>query len=144
MNPNAWEQIKRFRREEFDYPDKLDMRLIVMADAMLVRETRYRPGLQFIVHNDYRPGDPKTHGMGWALDGHFQIKHSGCIKNLSIEDQFFICMRYPFGGVGIYPWWTHPGVHIDVKPRSLSDRRRMWLSPAEKDYLPVEDYFLKE
>lgn len=132
--------LQRFGAYEFEFPDRLDNRLLHMADAMVVQETERIPGLVFIVHSDFRPGDDKEHGMGRALDGHFE---AGDGRILPAEKQFFMAIRYNFSGVGFYPYWHRPGIHVDVRPLLLTGRKATWWRDDRGEYMPIESYFIR-
>lgn len=130
--------LQRFVRAEFDAPDMLDSRLLHMLDGMVVEETKRRPGLLFIVHSDFRPGDDGEHGMGRAVDGHFQLTNGVIIP---VSDQFLMAIRYNFSGVGFYPCWVRPGVHVDVRPILLTGRKATWWRDQHGNDRAIEEYF---
>ena len=133
----TFDRLSRLSPHEFSHPEMLDTRLLVMLDAMIVTETRYHPGLRFIVHSDYRPGDKGEHGMGRAIDGHFEVAGEA----LPVVLQFIMACRYSFSGIGMYPFWHVPGIHIDVRPRLMTDRKHMWWRTRDGEYKAIETYF---
>lgn len=138
MSRDVFATLKRFKRDEFDHPEMMDERVLVMLDAMVTEETKLKPGLEFIVHSDYRPGDPKEHGKGRAVDGHFQV-HG---QVLPVLEQFLMAARYQWSGIGLYPHWNDPGIHVDLMPLTLTGRRRLWWRDDKGAYRRIEDYFI--
>jgi hypothetical protein len=65
------------------------------------------------------------HGKGLALDFH--------VENVSPRRVLMEIDRLGcFGGAGYYPWWSHPGFHIDDRP---AGRYQRWVSPARGEYV---------
>ena len=58
-----WDELDYFTPDEFDYPDEMNEEFLLVLD--LVRE---RAGVPFVITSDYRPGDPRAHGHGLAVD----------------------------------------------------------------------------
>lgn len=138
MAHDVFASLKRFKRQEFDHPEMMDTRVLTMLDAMVIEETRLKPGLKFIVHSDYRPGDPKEHGRGRAVDGHFEMH--GFV--LPVIEQFIMAARYQWSGIGLYPYWNYPGIHVDLMPLTLLARRRLWWKDDNGAYRRIEDYLI--
>jgi len=130
-----WAKIQHFVPAEFDYPDLLDERLVLTLDVMRKRES----GIIFTINSDYRPGDPRWHGKGKAVDG--VMRDAKTHSPLPIYRQFVIANRYMFTGIGIYPYWTSPGVHLDVRPMSLYGRKSFWWKDRNGVYRKIEDFF---
>lgn len=128
---------KHFTPDEFDHPEKVSIELIGHLD--LLREALGSP---IVVTSDYREGakapsgEPSFHALGWALD----IASPGisCVS-LFLEAEKLctssggIC----FGGIGLYPDWSRPGIHIDLGPKG-----RRWCQYAGT-YRPLTRYTLR-
>ena len=57
------------------------------------------------------------HPRGKASDLH--------VVGVSLIDAWLAAERFPvFRGIGLYPWWAHPGLHLDV--RDTPYRARWW------------------
>ena len=140
MADKIFDRLERFKRHEFHYPDKLSELLLHLLDVMVVEETKFIPDLVFVVHSDYRQDDPKEHGKGRAIDGHFEVKGNP----LPLLDQFVMATRYVWSGIGLYPYWNRPGIHVDVKPLSLDSRRRLWWQDKDGVYKGIEGYLRKQ
>jgi hypothetical protein len=83
--------------------------LMYMVDDMVTFCKQEYPGSYCIVH-DINRGDHTENSL------HYQGKaiylHMG---KMTLGQTARIAMRYFFGGVGLYPEWAHPGVHLDVR-----------------------------
>lgn len=96
--------LRYFDESEFTDMSKLDIGLLRSID-----DYRHLCGKPFIVHSDYREGDGSSqHHLGKAIDGH--------VKGLNLVDQYFLAERSGlFKGIGLYPCWNSPGLHLDVR-----------------------------
>ncbi len=88
---------------------------------------------------------------GYAVKGHSKnSKHyTGCAADLhaihrksrspvSVIDQFLVAEKLEcFGGIGLYPQWRHPGLHLDIGRKG-----RRWVS-ADGQYLGLHEETLK-
>ena len=124
-----WNQIHYFKREEkWGDPSKVNPELIYLID-----EFRHFVGKPFVLHNAYaKDGHSPTsqHYKGNALDGHF--------VGLSWLDQFLLAMKFgKFNGIGTYPDWNHPGLHLDVRPLS-GGPKHTWLR-LKGEYMNVTE-----
>ena len=66
---------------------------------------------RIFIHSGFRQNDPGMHGKKKAFDIH--------IEGLSIKDQYLAAEEIGFGGIGVYPHWNRPGLHIDVRKKHL-------------------------
>jgi uncharacterized protein YcbK (DUF882 family) len=93
--------LKYFKPSEFDRYDKMDMDFLNILDEF--REFAGRP---IYIHSDYRENSSR-HITGKAVDIH--------IKDMNCLDQFLLAERFgKFKGIGVYPSWNSPGLHIDT------------------------------
>lgn len=60
---SIYDELEHFRPEEFDHPDEVSELLLLQLEA-----ARDIAGLPFYITSDYRPGDPRAHGRGNAVD----------------------------------------------------------------------------
>ena len=60
---SIWDELKYFKPEEFDYPEEMDENLLRLLDS-----AREIAGVGFFISSDYRLGDPRAHGKGFAVD----------------------------------------------------------------------------
>lgn len=100
-----------------------------------------------MITSAYRPGDPRAHGAGLAVDIILFNRWRDTIT--SPMTQWLLATTWPFYGVGIYFDWVyedddgnkHPavGLHID---RYTKDRPLRWLRITETiDDKPTQLYF---
>ncbi|HSF03638.1 MAG TPA: hypothetical protein VLA62_11530, partial [Solirubrobacterales bacterium] len=81
-------------------------------------EFRHQLGRPFVVHGavEERSGDSE-HPHGTAVDGH--------VVGLPLLEAWLFAERFPaFRGIGVYPHWHQPGLHLDV--RDTPTRARWW------------------
>jgi len=83
--------------------------LMMMVDDMVTFAKQEYSNAYCLVH-DINRGEHATnslHYQGRAIDLH--------MEGLNLGQTARIAMRYFFGGVGLYPGWNHPGLHLDVR-----------------------------
>ena len=131
MNIN-WDNVKFFKPSEFVSPGLMNPELIYALDAL-----RAKVGARFNVHSSYRAGDEGTHGKGLAVDGHF--------VGVSLIDQFLAAEKsLLFGGIGLYPYWNNPGIHLDVRKNTKEKGGARWGRNAAGVYVALDAKFLIE
>lgn len=131
MTVDQFKTVRHFTPAEWQPLEGLSPDLVYAVDAW--REWHGHP---FIVHDAFSldghlPGS--QHALGLAVDGH--------IPGLSIWDQWLLAEQWPaFTGIGVYPFmrstlyadgWTHPGVHLDIRP---SAQRVRWYRDGDGRY----------
>ena len=108
-------------------PNKIDPLLIYYLDQL--RDFAGRPfKINYGTQGVHSPNS--QHYLGRAVDGYF--------PDLSIKEQFLLAIRFPFNGIGIYPFWNNPGLHLDVRKLRSQQFRSMWWRDASGDYQPLE------
>ena len=122
-----WKEIKYFKPQNpWGDVSKVNPDLIYLID-----EFRAYVGKPFILHNAYEKSghnDDSQHYLGLALDGHF--------VDLHWMDQFLLAMKFgKFNGVGVYPDWNNPGLHLDIR-QNKNDTNSTWVRYKGK-YYPV-------
>jgi hypothetical protein len=130
---SIWNELKYFKKSEFNYPDKLKKEILLKVDC-------FRAHIQskLIVTSDFREG-PGQH-QGFALD----IIAPDWKSHLL--DLYFQAERFGFDGIGVYSFWqyygrTTGGLHVDFGGREKAAR---WLSPEKGLYLPLDILSLKK
>lgn len=124
-----------FRPEEFgaEY-HKMDPLLLVALDRL--RDTIKAP---IVIHPDPTAGaghaPNSQHPAGHAVDCH--------AVGLSLLDFWLWAERFPtFAGVGVYPFWTHPGLHLDT--RAGTPFRARWWRDQAGVYRALDEAGLRE
>lgn len=124
-----WDAIKYFKKSEFSNPDKLSNELILRLDKL--RELLNVP---CHIHSDYREGDSGFHGKGLAVDVHFQgIGTPG--SKMRLFEIAIVARQMGFKGVGMYPYWNDPGLHLDLRTNPtywFQDNLSHWTEEEKK------------
>lgn len=122
-----YEDIKYFKKEEFNHPDMVSYNLLHRLDQF-----REFVGKPIIIHSDFRSGDKGQHGKGLAVDIH--------IKDMHVIDQFLCAEKSGlFTGIGVYPNWFNPGLHLDIRSGNNA-RWGCWTAPI---YVPLDMPFFR-
>jgi uncharacterized protein YcbK (DUF882 family) len=107
--------------------DKIKLSLMTMIDhavTLAKRDYGDRDG-SFIVHCITRGAHAakSKHYTGEAIDGHFH--------GLDLFQTMMIGWKAGFHGIGIYEWWQHPGVHLDIRKQKHVST---WFSTVQGEY----------
>lgn len=127
-----WQKVKFFKpTEAWGNPDKLNPALVYALDAL-----RAMTGRKITINNAYRAGDDKEHGKGNAADI--------VIEGLSVIDQLIAAERTRlFTGIGIYPYWNKPGLHVDVRDLKPGEHGARWARNEKGVYVALDWAFIK-
>jgi uncharacterized protein YcbK (DUF882 family) len=140
MKKTDWSKVRHFAPSEFNFPDMLDSRTIAMLDAMRHEEGKTRD-IIITINSDFDYSGHSSNSMhyqGKAFD--LVIKDRRTQHHLPILDQFLIAVRYFWTGIGFYPYWNTPGLHVDTRPMILTGRRALWWRDNDGSYKSVEQY----
>lgn len=129
MQDSDWESIEFFKQSEFNQPNKMEYHFINRLDQF-----RKMIGKPIIIHSSYREGDPKSHGRGEAVDVHIVGISLLCAYVLASESGLF-------GGIGVYPNWNNPGLHLDMRPQKARWGSYSKASPTVQ--VPFDSEFIK-
>ena len=128
-----WGIIKHFKKKEFgEGVENLDSNLIWLLD-----EFRKAVGYPIKIHcawatNGHSPNS--YHYKGQAIDCH--------IEELSLQDQFMYALRFgAWKGIGIYPLWNNPGLHLDIRKAPLTV---MWWQDVTGSYKSITTLLLSK
>lgn len=133
-------KIRHFKPHEFDAPERLDDDSLILLDEMRHEEAKTRD-IFIVVNADFAltgHSANSRHAFGDAYD--LSIKDGKTRKPLPVMDQFRIASNYTWGGIGIYPFWNSPGIHVDRRPWSVFRRRATWYRNAAGEYLSINEY----
>lgn len=143
-----WREIRHFTKKEFGpHVDRLDPDLIFMLDRMrhdedVARRRAGQNGIIITINEAWaaRPNNPfSQHPRGRAVD--YVIRDAHTRRPLNIIEQYLIASKYPWGGLGFYPYWKAPGLHSDTRPRAMYEGRAEWWRDEQNQYRPVRDFF---
>lgn len=123
-----WGNIKHFTSDEFDAPNmpgsgaehfSIDLaRFLDVYHEALSKHVGHT--VSVIIHHNggYAVGGHSggsQHYKGRAVDSHAQDKKTG--ELISVIDQYLVAEKLDlFGGIGFYPQWNRPGLHLDIGP----------------------------
>ena len=126
MNESLWKTLRWFKEDEFPEPYLMDAWLMKLLDEM-----RDQVGKRFIVHysTDGEHSVGSAHYRGEAVDGHFE--------GMDVIDQYLTAEAYNFPGLGFYPWWVSPGLHLDTRRLDPFQKGARWLRDKTGLYLPI-------
>lgn len=135
-NDILWQDIKYFKKEEFNHPDEF----INNGGYVLLQkldEFREFVGKPIIIHSDFRPGDKGQHGKARAVDIH--------IKGMHVIDQFLCAEKFgKFTGIGVYPNWNNPGLHLDIRHLDEGEPFHRWGCWTSPIYVPLDMPFFRK
>jgi len=107
MTKEEWQEIEYFSpTENWGDPGKMDFRLICRLDLL-----REYIGVPIYIHCG-------TQGKHLAKSYHYMdpCKAVDCsCEDISLLDFYLSAERFVFGGIGIYPYWKRPGLHLDIR-----------------------------
>lgn len=73
---------------------------------------------------------------------HFHGRAVDCsVKGLALWDFFLAATRFQFTGIGVYPAWNSPGLHLEMG-YDLKEIRKYWWRDADGVYRGVSVYDL--
>lgn len=145
----VFEHTLTVKPEHFSNPFKMNSWTIILFDRMITNETIRNPMLGFQVHSDYTAhgehwASKSKHYTGEAIDFHFyQTLTNGNHETLPMLIQWAMAERYRWGGLGIYPHWNFPGLHIDTRNIAEDGPESRWYRDERGGYLAIEAYLIK-
>jgi len=129
MTKEDWKSVRYFTPDEWGDWGQVDRELIFLLDS--IRHNAKKP---VVIHCAYATAGHSEHSYhyrGMAVDFH--------ILGMHVVDQFLLASQYSeVGGIGVYPYWRSPGLHIDLRPG-----RTMWGRTAKGTYLPLTWDFIQ-
>ena len=131
MTYDDWSGVANFTSKEFG--------TIYMAKDLIsaLQEVRNYTGRRINIHSGFRPGDKGYHPLGMAADLDIEKMH--------VIDQYLVTERFnTFGGIGVYPNWSNPGLHLDVRPKKKSVSNSRWGSFKHGEYVKLNYGFFKQ
>jgi len=133
MVKQDWGHLTHFSMEEkdqqgrfaFPRPYVMDVGLMFHLEAM-----RKAVGQPFIIHESTGGiHDSDLHGLGMAVDGHF--------IGLSAIEQYLYAEQWNWPGLGFYPHWNDPGIHIDTRALGPDEKGARWWKDTHGGYQAI-------
>ncbi|MEW6712369.1 MAG: hypothetical protein AB1403_21300 [Candidatus Riflebacteria bacterium] len=107
MTPEQFKTVKFFKpSEKWGDLSKIDQLLVYCLDR-----TRMQGNCPFSIHCAYESSghsEDSYHYKGQAVDGHFVGMH--LLNQLLVAERTNL-----WRGIGLYPFWNNPGLHLDVR-----------------------------
>lgn len=133
MTDEDWKKLKYFSKDE-KWGDPL-----MMSSSLIYRmeELRHFVGQSIIIHCGYELTGHATnsyHYQGLAVDFH--------IKGLSLLEQYCAAEACGFTGIGAYPFWNNPGLHVDIRPKKDDGITTWWCDKNKQYHYPIQTKML--
>lgn len=132
MTQHEWNQIEFFSPDEkWGDPTKMSFQLLRLLDAL-----RRYCGLEILIHNGYATeghSEHSQHYVGRAADLH--------IQGLTLINQYILAEQFDFSGIGLYPFWNNPGLHLDVRPVKIHSPYSRWVRLQDR-YATLNEHTL--
>lgn len=125
--------LRAFSAIREDALDRMRLDTMNLLDRM-AGDAKNIHGWRFVVNSGFRGGDSGQHGKGRAVDGVFLANGSP----VPLIEQYCFALLYPWGGIGIYPHWHRPGIHVDNRP--VDGRVATWYLSATGEYRSINEY----
>jgi hypothetical protein len=128
MDSRLWENIKYFSpAEKWGDLDLVKFELIQKLDWL-----RDAAGVPIHIHcaGDHTGHSPNSyHYRGMAADIH--------ADNIEVGDLFILATRW-FKGIGVYPRWNNPGLHLDIRRLEPDEAGKYWISWRKNSYIKLD------
>ena len=132
MTKEDWRRVYGFSENE-NWGDPLKMAKSLIYALVALRKYVAKP---IIIHCGWEHRGSGWHPAGVAVDLH--------IPEMHVMDQFFAAERFDaFNGIGVYPFWNSPGLHLDVRPVGKLGEDSRWGCTENKKYVPLNWDFIK-
>ena len=130
---DIWKRLKYFNpKESWGDPERINPRLLILLDAL--REYIKVP---IIIHcgTQGKHSANSYHYKGMAVDCH--------AKGINLFDFYLAAERFYFTGIGVYPEWNNPGLHLDIRPCDVGCPQARW-GRVDGEYVPLNSEFFKK
>lgn len=106
-----WSVIRFFKKEEWvKDPDK-----ILWDTVLLMDEMRGAVGHAIKINVAWDDGGHASDSSHYATEGRYASAVDFYIEGMPLLDQWLFAERFPWNGIGVYPYWRHPGLHCDLR-----------------------------
>ena len=121
------------RIDEIKTIEKMTIQVLDLTNLMMSHLWHFHK-ISHRINSDYREGDDGEHGKGNALDVVLFKSKPGDIHCII---QYCIANQFDFGGLGFYPFWKTPGIHIDC--REKKNPRSTWWADIKGRYHSIDE-----
>lgn len=136
-----WGRVRHFQRAEFRYdPDRLEPDVVYLLDEM-----RDAIGKSIVIHVAWDNEGHVADSSHYTLTRDFATAVDFHVVGVPLLDQWLFAERFPWNGLGVYPYWEHPGLHCDLRRigRDHPHLGKRWWRDAHGQYRPIDRDFLK-
>ena len=116
------------RLDQFFELGEMHINTMVLFNKMC-REAERAHGWKHTINSTWRPERTGQHKEGRAIDLVFYKKKPG---DVDVVEQFIFASRFNWDGIGFYPYWNTPGLHVDTNP--ARPRRALWYRDQQGTY----------
>jgi hypothetical protein len=118
-----FDSILHFEPEEIPGWENMEAETVKRLDAMRHLDGEAL-GFYFLVTSAYREAGTGYHTRGRAIDGVMVDKATR--EPFPLLHQYVIASRHGWGGIGLYPFWNKPGLHLDTRIHLPYERHARW------------------
>lgn len=133
ITAEQWASLIHLKRSDFKYPDKMEWSIVRALD-IFISSAKTRP--QII--DDYRPGDPRQHGLGRAIDTVWPGADALDINRRALRANLF-------SGIGLYV--NEAGAashHFDTRTNRTTAQPATWGGIIEHPFDEASGKSLKQ
>lgn len=116
MTANDWTNMLPYFTTKENWGDPFQMKRELLYELKAFREY---VGKSIHINCGYETSGHSSesqHKLGNAIDGY--------VKEMSLFDQLMSALRFKFKGIGVYPFWNTPGLHLDMRVNAT--HRALW------------------
>jgi len=132
VTEKQWKELKYFSpKENWGKPEEMDFSLLKKLDSL-----RELIGVPIFINKAWADRRKREHA---PRSLHYEGKAVDCCApRLSLLKFFLLALRFEFGGIGIYPFWRRPGLHLDVR-----EGQAFWWRNEAGYYLPFNSQLVQ-
>lgn len=127
--------VHNFEKNEWkNEPDRVLPELVLTVDALTAHMKMLYPQTFCNIHVAYESSEHREdskHYEGRAVDLHFQ--------GIPLFFQFTIANQFKFTGIGVYPHWRNPGLHLEIEADYKANRTKRWWRDSQGEYRPIHE-----
>jgi hypothetical protein len=115
LTPDQWKSLLHLKPSDFKRPEQLQFSIVQALDRFISII-----GSKPVIVSDYRPGDPRQHGLGLAIDTTWPGQDPVIVNSKALESRLF-------SGIGIY--WNDVNVashHFDTRTNRTTTNPARW------------------